>query len=92
MLLQEILLMFKENTSVVLSSIPARFLSYNDTRDYQFNLYSIINFLHIKIYKSSLIYVNPRVEYLLSHRAPPQMADGECSPDMAGTGEIKYLK
>ena len=30
------------------------------------------------------------MELLVSHRVPPQVADRECSPDMEGTGEIKY--
>ena len=31
-----------------------------------------------------------REQLLVFHRAPPLVADGERSPDMVGTGEIKY--
>jgi hypothetical protein len=31
-----------------------------------------------------------RKDLLVFHRVPPPVADGEISPDIAGTGEIKY--
>jgi len=35
------------------------------------------------------MYCLTREKLLVSHRAPPQVADRERSPDMVGTGEIK---